>query len=381
MPGVSRRDALELIGGLIVLGAMFPENPVVGGTVLQRAAIQSPNFVTGSTGWTIKQDGSAEFNNLVVRGGQIISGTALYYSTSPPAAGKLVASVSAASGTDSVGNAYIGPGVFNYVDTGGGQFNAVGIQNGTLTFYTAATEAGPWTAQANIDIGTTVGDMLIQSGGVGSVLVSASGAGKQIVLTATSPASGTLVQGGITADTGTITSGLTNPIFQVINTSGASSPLLKITMPNVAGPLLALGAIITGDTNSRISLDLDASLNARVRLGSGSAAPDVVLTRTGANKLSLFTSDFDITTVGRGLQVAEGTNARMGTATLNGTTGVVIANTTITASTRIFLTTNAASGTLGCPVVASRVAGTSFTIKSTVAGDTSTVAWFLVEPG
>ena len=38
-------------------------NPVVGGTVLERAAIRSPDFVTGVSGWTINQDGSVEFNS------------------------------------------------------------------------------------------------------------------------------------------------------------------------------------------------------------------------------------------------------------------------------------------------------------------------------
>ena len=43
-------------------------NPVVGGTVLERAAIRSPDFVTGVSGWTINQDGTVEFNSGVFRG-------------------------------------------------------------------------------------------------------------------------------------------------------------------------------------------------------------------------------------------------------------------------------------------------------------------------
>jgi hypothetical protein len=45
-----------------------PENPIVGGTVLRIPAIQSPNFVTGVSGWFIGQDGSVEFDNAVFRG-------------------------------------------------------------------------------------------------------------------------------------------------------------------------------------------------------------------------------------------------------------------------------------------------------------------------
>lgn len=44
-------------------------NPVVGGTTLIRPAINSPDFVTGVSGWSINKDGSAEFNDLIVRGG------------------------------------------------------------------------------------------------------------------------------------------------------------------------------------------------------------------------------------------------------------------------------------------------------------------------
>lgn len=45
------------------------ENEVIGGAAaLVRAAVKSPNFVTGSAGWQISKDGSAEFNNMTVRG-------------------------------------------------------------------------------------------------------------------------------------------------------------------------------------------------------------------------------------------------------------------------------------------------------------------------
>jgi len=70
----------------------------------------------------------------------------------------------------------------------------------------------------------------------------------------------------------------------------------------------------------------------------------------------------------------------MGTLTLNGTTGVVVSTSAVTATSRIFLTTQAPGGTpSGVHYVDSRSAGVSFTVKS-VASDTSTVAWMLVEP-
>jgi hypothetical protein len=43
-------------------------NPILGGTALVRPAINSPDYVAGTSGWTINQDGSAEFNDVTVRG-------------------------------------------------------------------------------------------------------------------------------------------------------------------------------------------------------------------------------------------------------------------------------------------------------------------------
>ena len=57
-------------------------NPVVGGEggELIRASIKSPNFVAGVSGWIIRRDGSAEFNNIVIRfdvvAGSIVVGPA-----------------------------------------------------------------------------------------------------------------------------------------------------------------------------------------------------------------------------------------------------------------------------------------------------------------
>lgn len=39
-----------------------------GGVAILRSALQSPGFLTGQVGWSINQDGSAEFNNLTIHG-------------------------------------------------------------------------------------------------------------------------------------------------------------------------------------------------------------------------------------------------------------------------------------------------------------------------
>lgn len=68
--------------------------------------VHSPNYVAGTSGWSINKNGSAEFNNVVIRGGTVVSGTSLYYSGTP-AAGNLIASIAAVSGTDAFGNPYL----------------------------------------------------------------------------------------------------------------------------------------------------------------------------------------------------------------------------------------------------------------------------------
>lgn len=48
-------------------------NPIIGGNgELIRESIHSPSYVAGVTGWSINKDGSAEFNNVTVRGDLVI---------------------------------------------------------------------------------------------------------------------------------------------------------------------------------------------------------------------------------------------------------------------------------------------------------------------
>lgn len=83
--------------------------------------------------------------------------------------------------------------------------------------------------------------------------------------------------------------------------------------------------------------------------------------------------------VGAEIKVTEGTDASMGVATL--VAGTVTVNTAkVTASSRIFLTHQNSGGTPGFVIVSARSAGTSFTILSSSATDTSDIAWLIVEP-
>lgn len=99
----------------------------------------------------------------------------------------------------------------------------------------------------------------------------------------------------------------------------------------------------------------------------------------GSEKAVTTGTNFIAGVAGGGLLIKEGSNAKMGVATLVG--GTVTVNTTaVTANSRIYLTSQADGGTVGFQRISARVAATSFTITSSSGTDTSTVAWMIVEP-
>jgi hypothetical protein len=119
-------------------------NPVIGGGgSLVYPSIHSPGFVSGLSGWTINKDGSAEFNNVIIRSGVVISGTSLQYSGLPALLGNLIGSDAGTAGTDAVGNAYLA-GKTSYKLIGGFYF-ASSINAGVLTISMAPSAAGPYT--------------------------------------------------------------------------------------------------------------------------------------------------------------------------------------------------------------------------------------------
>ena len=90
--------------------------------------------------------------------------------------------------------------------------------------------------------------------------------------------------------------------------------------------------------------------------------------------------NFVTNVAGGGLKIKEGSNARMGVSTLVAGT-VSVSNTSVTASSRIFLSCNDANGgTPGALYVSARAASTSFDITSTSVLDTCIVAWHMIEP-
>lgn len=140
----------------------------------------------------------------------------------------------------------------------------------------------------------------------------------------------------------------------------------------------------TTELNSAVTVKGDVALSTgKAIVWNG----DTTLQRNGASALgtpgsfSAGTGGLIVGVVGNGLSVKEGSNAKMGVATLSSGT-VVVSTTAVTANSRILLT-HQTLGTITVPVglaVSARTAGTSFTILSGNLTDTSVVAWMLVEP-
>lgn len=89
----------------------------------------------------------------------------------------------------------------------------------------------------------------------------------------------------------------------------------------------------------------------------------------------------NLNAAGSGLFIKQGTNATFGTVTLSGAgASAIIYSTKVTASSVIMLTNNATGGTLGVVGITARTASVSATVASSVATDTSTIGWIIVEP-
>ena len=100
-------------------------NPIVGGVVLRRPAIQSPDFLTGVRGWTVNADGSAEFNDVVVRGSVHAGDNQNYIEIDPTPIPVIILSTAHADQQTpgSIGYGILGGNVlfFNGPDFGSGQ--------------------------------------------------------------------------------------------------------------------------------------------------------------------------------------------------------------------------------------------------------------------
>lgn len=90
--------------------------------------------------------------------------------------------------------------------------------------------------------------------------------------------------------------------------------------------------------------------------------------------------EFDFVVAGKGLKVSEAANGKQGVAALVAGT-VVVANTSITANSRIILSPQETGLLTGIVRVSARTANVSFTLTSTITTDTAVIAYEIFEPG
>ncbi|GGZ53331.1 glycosyl hydrolase family 28-related protein [Streptomyces rubiginosohelvolus] len=142
----------------------------------------------------------------------------------------------------------------------------------------------------------------------------------------------------------------------------------------------AAGVVLVGVTE----VTPVAAATACLRTDAGTIATVLGLTAVKANALAgtvnrLDPGDGSLVVAGKTIVPTGGAAARMGTAVLVAGQ-VTVSTTAIGANSNVLLTTQTPGGTVGAPYVNARTAGTSFTIKSTSASDTSTVGWRILDP-
>lgn len=137
--------------------------------------------------------------------------------------------------------------------------------------------------------------------------------------------------------------------------------------------------VFTGTPTEQVDI---ASGNLLIRSGTFKLGDGIITKTSGIlftfNSGGIFPGDLKITQAGNGLQIKAGSNARIGTATLASGT-VTVSNTSVTASTRVFIQDTGGSITnLGSNTVTIS-AGSGFTVTSTNILDSSTFNWILFE--
>lgn len=205
-------------------------NPILGGGgVLQYPAIKSGDFVHNVSGYTINKDGSAEFNNLVIRGtingtNFVINNSGLFFYNGTPGAGNIP-------------NAWIvSPGVT--ADPFGNTLPRSPADGGIVSFF-AVTSAFAQLLNGSVNVGLSTDQGLggVHAGGgdlqiiSGNLNVSDQGAELDILSAAASPTNAPLIRApSILAPAAGINSSFSapNPSQSLaINTIGQLSDLTR----------------------------------------------------------------------------------------------------------------------------------------------------------
>lgn len=127
---------------------------IVGGTVLRIPAIQSPDYVPGVSGWIVRQDGSAEFNNGTFRGSiEVGPVTGAHFIVNNPATGDVV---DVYNGSNQLVFSIDGNGAVHSIDPATGLY--VQISQGTVAFN---SQTSPLAVAGHVEQGFLGSDPLL----------------------------------------------------------------------------------------------------------------------------------------------------------------------------------------------------------------------------
>jgi hypothetical protein len=222
-------------------------NPITAGNVLVQPAIQSPNFVSGVSGWAIFENGSAQFNNITLTGGSVIvsgGGQGIFVYSGIPAFGNLIVSMASAAGSDAYGNAY--PEGFG---VSAGQIPGGLINAGTITNTQIAALA---VTAAKIAANTiTTAQIALAAGITGTQIASATIGASNIIantITASQIAANTITAAQIQA--ATITTGqIAAGTITGSNIAAGTITAANILTSTITAAQLAAGIVYAGIVN------------------------------------------------------------------------------------------------------------------------------------
>ncbi len=242
-------------------------NPIIGGGgSLAYPAIHSPNFVTGSAGWTINKDGSAEFSDLTIRGGfWIVDSSGEFQYNGTPAANNLIFSNTDAAGTDSHGNAYLA-GTVNY-GVVSGTYYATQILQGEIFFYYGASQAGPWTLIVTLNAIVSPLALVIDPAAGGDVFVGAPFSHYALSALAAGSFSGSTAEkiiGTFSVPAGDPVAGSAYDFRAVanVNVAAATSVTIRVRANGLTGPQV----MSTGALTSRLGSGLGCCVQGTIMI-------------------------------------------------------------------------------------------------------------------
>jgi hypothetical protein len=232
--------------------------------------------------------------------------------------------------------------------------------------------AGNQTAGSLLDL---VQDNASTAAGV--LRIQQDGTGPMVSVFDTAASVFTIVDGGTTTVS---IAGNSNGL--VVDAEGASATNFYITSQNTSGVVALINNAGNQTAGSLLSLVQDNASTAATALTIQQDGTGDAISITGNGGVAILTVDTTGNLIfkknGTGLSFVEAANGRMGTATLVGGT-IAVANTTVTANTRVFISRSTTGGTEG-HLSTTQIASTSFTVNSSSGTDTSTVNWLLIEP-